>query len=255
MEIGSRCGPWEIQRTGPPRPEARTPSADPASESAATTPAANLSPFFATSVSGNAGPLTTFIHASRSVADESPVAGIKTCTVRGKVIPGAWLRLDVRPVGGGPVTLAVTNAAAGDRLVGLVQALAAKVNLNPGMQASNGISADGIQATGSESVHFNLNARSPGLAASRTTVRLTSSPGLGSDPGSASVLQDNLVELSPRTDFTIRAGLPTLACNLAVDTASLTDGSHELTAVAYDESESQTEIRITLPVEIRNRRR
>ena len=71
-------------------------------------------------------------------------------------------------------------------------------------------------------------------------------------PPTPVTLTQNLADLRPRNHLYVTAGAKALGLNFPLDTSSLADGYHELTAVAYEGSHVRTQTRATLPVIIQN---
>jgi hypothetical protein len=83
-------------------------------------------------------------------------------------------------------------------------------------------------------------------------VTITSSTNLAVFPSSTSPLEDNLSDLRPRNHLYLRAGMPTLTVNANLDTTQMSDGFHELTAVAYEGSSVRTQTRLSRTVVVQN---
>ena len=65
-------------------------------------------------------------------------------------------------------------------------------------------------------------------------------------------LTQNLSDLQPRNHLYVTAGASSLALTFPLDTTTLSDGYHNLTAVAYEGSDVRTETQVTVPVQIQN---
>jgi hypothetical protein len=65
-------------------------------------------------------------------------------------------------------------------------------------------------------------------------------------------LTQNLSNLQPRNHLYVTAGAYNLTLKFPLDTTTLADGYHELTAVAYEGSDLRTQTRATVPVRIQN---
>jgi hypothetical protein len=99
-------------------------------------------------------------------------------------------------------------------------------------------------------VTFNLYARGPGCQAARIQVFPQAYKVIMST--SQGTLTQNLSDLQARNHLYVTAGAASLALNFPLDTTTLADGYHELTAVAYEGSDVRTQTRKTLPVQIQN---
>src|SRR5205814_2973937 len=101
--------------------------------------------------------------------------------------------------------------------------------------------------------NFNLRARSPGLGASGIKVLLSSSSAnLLLNPSRQLPVQQNLSDLQPRNHLFVAAGATNLALTFALNTMTLADGFHDLTAAAYEGTHVRTQTRIFLPVRVQN---
>src|SRR6185369_14328399 len=65
-------------------------------------------------------------------------------------------------------------------------------------------------------------------------------------------LEDYLSDLEPRNHLYITAGVTNLPITFPLDTSSLPNGFHELTAVAYEGSHVRTQKRVAQNVQIQN---
>ncbi len=227
------------------RVAATTPPGTPAFSTTSNTP-----PLARTSV-GSAGVLATFVTASRDLFLDSSASGLRSFTVNGTIQVGTWLRLTVTKTNGAQVNLAVTNQTVTGTPYTLAGELASAINAAAALQGADGLVAEDLSAWFSSGGAFNLRARTPGLPAAGTKVQLTSS-GLALNPTGETNLTENLADLQPRNHLYITAGATNLSAAFAFNTATLPDGYHELTAVAYEGSHVQTQTRVTLPVRIQN---
>jgi hypothetical protein len=71
-------------------------------------------------------------------------------------------------------------------------------------------------------------------------------------PGVPQVLDQNVDDLKPRNHLYLTAGVTNLLFSFPLDTTTLADGCHELTAVVYEGSHVRTQARVTQTVCIRN---
>jgi len=213
--------------------------------------AGNL-PTTTSSSAGNAGLLTTFVRASRSVFMDSPALGYESFGVGGGIGLGTWLQLNVTKTNGVAVTVAVTNQSSSATIMDLVQQFLGVINSTPPLQGSDGLLAQDVSAGWFGAANFNVYARSPGLQASLLRVQLTSSGDLTPTPGGLVALNGNLSDLQPRNHLQLSAGAASINLNLPLNTALLTDGFHNLAAVAYEGTHVRTQTRTTIPVQIQN---
>ena len=199
------------------------------------------------SSAGTAGTLTTFLNASRNVFLDSPVFGFKTCNVSGSAQTGDWLQITVTKINGTQISLAVTNLSATNTPWTMAAQLAALINSSPAWQGADGVCAEPLVQG-----FFNVRARRPGLTAAALQVRLAGASALALSPTTATTLKDNLSDLLPRNHLYVTTGATNLAVTFPLNTISLAEGFHELTAVAYEGSHVRTQTRLTLPVRVQN---
>ena len=179
---------------------------------------------------------------------------IREFTVSGAVGVGSYLTLTVTRTNGAQTALGVTNATAGITLLDFSQLLVNLIN-NPtnGLQAGDGLKAQDLQdqtVGATPKVSVALKAIATGWPASRIQARLGGS--FTFTPAAQSLIDENLYDLKHRNHLYVSAGLNTLSATLAFNTRSQPDGSHQLTAIAYEGSSVRTQTRADLPVMIRN---
>ncbi len=203
----------------------------------------------ATSAIGSGNSLTTFLNASQPVFLASQALGMQEYTVISNVPPAsAWINFAFTKTNGQVVTVAVTNQSAGSSAA-LASQLLNAINTNASLQGSDGVLADDyVSAAGA--ITFNLYARSAGYQAAGIQVLPKDSKVIMSTTQGA--LRQNLSDLEPRNHLYVTAGASTLALNFPLDTTALSDGFHQLTAVAYEGSDARTQTQVTVPVQIRN---
>ena len=176
--------------------------------------------------------------------------GFKTCNVSGTnttAQAGDWLQIVFTKISGAQISLAVTNSSSSNTPWTMAAQLVALINSSSAWQGADGVAAEMLVQG-----FFNIRARRPGLTAAAAQVRLTGSSTLILSPLSATNLKDNLSDLLPRNHLYITTGATNLAVTFPLNTPSLADGFHELTAVAYEGSNVRTQTRITLPVRVQN---
>jgi uncharacterized protein (TIGR03790 family) len=204
------------------------------------------------SSAGSADVLTTFLTASRGAFLDSSAYGLRAFNVTGTISAGAWLQLRVVKTNSEVISLSVTNTSGVATLFDLSQQLITAINSCPALQAGNGLVGEDLVAGLFGTASFNLRARSPGRDGAAIQAQLIASAGLGASPSSVKSLDSNLSDLQPRNHLYVSAGASRLALSFSLDTTSLADGYHELTAVAYEGSHVRTQTRLTIPVQVRN---
>ena len=127
-----------------------------------------------------------------------------------------------------------------------------QINSAPELQGIDGVVGEDLVANVVGVVSFHLRARSPGCEAASAQVELAGSGSLRITPVGPLELKDNLSDLRPRNHLYVTAGVSALGLDFTLDTSTLADGHHELTAVAYEGSHVRTQTRATLPVIIQN---
>jgi uncharacterized protein (TIGR03790 family) len=201
---------------------------------------------------GSAGVLTTFLTASRAAFLGSCASGLRAFNISGTMAVGAWLQLTVTNTNGAVVSLSVTNQSASATMLDLAQQLVTAINSSSSLQGGDGVFADDLVSSAPGTASFNLYARGPGREAAAIQIKLSASSSLFTSPSTTMRLDSNLTDLQPRNHLYLSTGTSELALNLPLDTTSLPDGFHELTAVAYEGTHVHTQSRVTLPVQVRN---
>ncbi len=205
---------------------------------------------------GNANWLSTFLRASQPTLLASQAFGVQGYSERSNSIPAnSWMRFTFTKTNGQIVVVAVTNQTPDNSLTLASQTYNA-INANPALQGSDGVMA-GDYAVNQYGTFFytsfNLYARSPGYSAAAIQITPTvSSLQVPSFTAQGSTLTQNLSDLQPRNHLYVTAGASSLALTFPLDTTTLADGYHELTAVAYEGSGVRTQTRETVPVQIQN---
>ena len=204
----------------------------------------------AVSAMGSGNRLSTYLSPSRPMFPASQALGMLGCTVISNAPPtNAWIQFTFIKTNGQVVVVAVTNQSGGNSPA-LVSQLFAAINANAGLQGSDGVLADDY-VLNPGAVTFNLYARSPGYQAAAIQVlpSVSAKVYLSTPQGT---LTQNLSDLQPRNHLYVTTGASSLALTFPLDTTTLADGYHELTAVAYEGSDSRTQTHVTVPVQIQN---
>ena len=236
----------------------RRPVAPPDFHVSSTTPpgtpafsATSNSPALARTSAGSASALTTFVNPGNGFFPDSAAYALKSVTVNGTIQVGTWLQLNVTKTNGRQVPIGVTNQSVDATSYTLASNLVSAVNNAAALQGTDGIIAEDLSAWFSSGASFNLRARRSGLAPATIQVHLSSS-GLALNPSAQTNLTENLSDLQPRNHLYVTAGATNLSATFNLNTTTLADGYHELTAVAYEGSHVQTQTRVTVPVRIQN---
>ncbi len=207
----------------------------------------------ASSVENAPDALTTFITPDNALFIDTIAYGIQSFTVTGNPNVGDYLLLSVTKTNGAVVSVGVTNTVTNAAMGTLLQDLFNLVNSNPTLQGSDGLQAEDFYGGDPDNPpQFNLEARSLGIAAAQIQAQLSGSPDFNFNLAGQQQLKSNLPDLQPRAQLYITAGAFDLPLTFALDTTRLTDGFHQLTAVAYEGSNVRTQTRITQTVRVQN---
>lgn len=189
---------------------------------------------------------------SRNTFLDSTAQGLRKFYLNGSLNLGSWARFTVTRTDGVTVSLAVTNQSLSATIYDLAQTLVTSINSSPDLADANGVEAADLMQGWFGSAFFNVRARSPGLAAASAQVLLEVSSGMIANPDLAVLLNQNLTDLNPRNHVYVSAGQSSMVHSFSLDTTQLSDGFHELTAVAYEGTSVHTQSRISLPVVVVN---
>lgn len=165
-----------------------------------------------------------------------------------------WVRLAITRTNGAQIMLGVTNTSGSETIGQLMQTLFNDVNNTAALLGSDGLYAADFDDESSTAGYagFNVDARSPGWAASAIQVNLTASPDLSVQSPAVSALQDNLSDLQTRDNLFLACGQLSLTVNYTFDTSRISDGYHELAAIAYEGDSVQTQTRVSRTVIVQN---
>ena len=210
----------------------------------------------ATSTMGSGDGLSTWLRAGQSRFLASSAFGVQAYSERSNSIPAnSWMQFSFTKTNGQTVIVAVTNQSSGNSLT-LASQLYSAINANPALQGSDGVAAGDYVVNQYGTFFytgFNLYARSPGFAAALIQVSpLVSSIQVPPFTSMGNTLTQNVSDLQPRNHLYVTAGASSLNLTFPLDTTTLADGYHKLTAVAYEGSDTRTETQVTLPVQFQN---
>jgi uncharacterized protein (TIGR03790 family) len=199
----------------------------------------------------NAAP-TTFITAAKSTFLTTTAFGNRQWSVNGTVQMGSWLQLTVTKPNGTRVSISATNQLLFGNASNLTYQLYAAINSHPALQGDDGLVAEDLGVGSYRSTIFTLRARTAGLEAANIRVMLAGPSAVVRNPNTEQKLTSNLSDLQPRNHLFVTAGLTSLTNTFTLDTTTLADGYHELTAVAYEGSHVHTQSRTVMPVMVKN---
>jgi hypothetical protein len=219
-----------------------------------TVPGSNVT-LSASAAAGSASRTTTLPTPAQLTFLDSTATGYLSVLASNTPVVGDWLQLAFTKTNGTPVTVSITNMAAGTTIATLLQNLLGLVNANPNLQSTDGVLASDFgddTYCGIVAAQMTLYARSRGWPASQIEVAFTGSTNLLVLPSGTNFLQDNLTDLRPRNHLYISSGLTSLPVSFALDTTRFPDGYHQLTAVACEGTSVRTQTRISRNVQIQN---
>jgi uncharacterized protein (TIGR03790 family) len=208
--------------------------------------------------------LTTYLTASGSNLLDTIAFGERYYFITNTPKLGDYLQLVAIKTNGTTVIVTVTNTVSTNTLATFARSLFDAVNTNPALNSADGLAVEDINmhedypfnvyiyGLDDHSGEFNLRALSPGWPQSQIQVCISGSPTFGIQPGGTNRLDPNAADLEPRGHLYVTAGVTNLALSFAVDTTSLADGYHELTAVVYEGSHVHTQKRLAQTVRIQN---
>ncbi|HEX5218314.1 MAG TPA: TIGR03790 family protein [Verrucomicrobiae bacterium] len=197
---------------------------------------------------GTASELTTFIRPAAATFPDTTAYGRVICQVGGTVVVGDTLTLNATKTNGALVSVSVTNSAS-TSLIDFVQLFASAINAEPALQGADGLVVEDF-VNGSSVVQFNLRARSLGIQAAQLQVAISGTFDIA--PSGSVSLTENLPDLQPRNHLYLTDGRTHLSFSFPFNTATIADGYHELSAVAYEGSHVRTQKRISQSVRIQN---
>ena len=209
----------------------------------------------ATTAIGTADVCSTFLNLSRPAFATSEAQGVLEYKINSTSISnGAWLRFIITKTNGQVVVVGLTNQTQGINATNIAAQIVSMINTNPVLQGSDGLSADDFSFNPTFST-FSLRARSPSFKAARINIyaqRSGPSLKLVITPGGNGQLTQNISDLQPRNHLYVSSGAVNLPASYSLDTTTLPDGYHELTAVAYEGTSVRTQTRTSVPVRIQN---
>ncbi len=200
---------------------------------------------------GSSDMLSTFLTASHDSLLNSDACGLRQFSVGGSPDAASWIQLSVTKTTGMSVSLGVTNYSGGTAAE-MARQLCTLINSNSLLRGLDGVVAEDLMTNMPGTASFNLRARFSGYDAAAVTGLLSGSGDLSTSPSAQAALTQNISDLQPPGHLYVSAGMAQLPITFSLDTTAIADGSHELTAVAYEGTHVQTQSPFTLPVTIRN---
>lgn len=205
---------------------------------------------------GSAAALTTRLVASRSEFLDSPALGLRNFLVTNAPSSESFLQMTLTKTNGEAVTLSVTNFPGNTNTGVLVKALVDSINTNAFLKMNDGAMVEDFLSydfwLGRPAGEFNLLARTPGWLASQFQAQLTGSANFKIMPSGIVRLDEKVRDLRPRAHLYVTTGFSELPLTFTLDTTTLPDGIHELTAVAYEGTHVRTQTRVSRTVRVQN---
>jgi uncharacterized protein (TIGR03790 family) len=219
-----------------------------------TTPGPQV-PVTGSSSPNGSGPLTVFLTAGQPSFLDTIASGLRNFVLSNAPPAGSSLNLTVTKTNGTQFTLNATNSSGDTTLSNLVQQLVVQINSDTDFLGLDGLHAEDFVSDvppPKEIVEFNLVPNTLGWAAAEIQVSLTASPGISVTPLGTVGLDQNLEDLQPRNHLYVTAGVTNLSQTFSLDTTTLLNGFHELTAVVYEGSHVRTQKRVSQTVRVQN---
>ena len=207
------------------------------------------------STAGSAAALTTFVNAARPAFLDTIATGYQVVNFYNAPAIGDWIQVSVMKTNGTTVTLSVTNSVSGSTIGTLAQNLFNQINTNSTLQSAGGVLASDffdLDPYGEANVQLILYARTPGWPASQVLATWTTSANLQATPTGMNPLADNVSDLRPRNHLYLSSGANSLAVQFPFDTTRISDGYHQLTAVANEGTSVATQTRVTRNAIVQN---
>lgn len=207
----------------------------------------------ATSATGSAGRVTVFARTPFTNFLETIYRAQKQMMLTGTVMAGDVMRTTVTRSDGVAVTNMVTAGSADTRYT-LFTNLVGMVNADSHLQSSGGCEGKWVAYLIDTDEAF-VVARTNTWEGYNMTLRFEVVPTLGSGLEAVdwtSNFVDNADVLSARATVFLSEGATILSAGYSLATTNLSDGPHELTAVAYEGTAVRTQGRMTIPFVVDN---
>lgn len=204
---------------------------------------------------GSASAITAQIKAGRPHFIDSIAEPRVSLAVSNLAAQGDWLQLDIIKTNGNRFTFARTNSSSDGTLSDLVLGIYHQIRNSPELRLADGVEAEdygSAENTGKPFAGFSIRARSPGPGSIGIQAIWAGSKTFAYFPKRTNRLDENLGDLRPRNHVYIAAGVTNLSCTYSLDTTTLPDGFHEITAIAYEGNHVRTQTRATRTVHINN---
>jgi len=221
---------------------------------AVTVPGTNVTVSVGSAI-GSASALTTHLTPARPTFLDSVALGYQVVTILNAPSVGDWLQVTFVKTNGTTITLGVTNQVSGATIGALSQSLVNLVNGTVALQSVDGLLVSDFfdyDPYSEAAAQFYVYARTPGLPASQIMATWSCSADIQIYPTNANPLADNAGDLRPRNHLYVSSGTNSLTVSGAFDTTQITDGYHQLTAVAYEGTSVATQTRVTRNVLVQN---
>jgi hypothetical protein len=206
----------------------------------------------ASATGSNGGGSLVRLSAARSYFIDSPANGYQLFSLSGILQSATWVLFQITKTNGVTVNVGITNNGTAQNLMDMGYAITNAINTSPDLQGNDGVIAGDLSLNQYNGPRFTLRARSAGWDAARIQVKLLGSSRLALNPATNATLTANLSDLQPRDHLYVGCGTTNLAGTISLDTRLLADGTHELTAVAYEGTSVRSQTRATTTVIVSN---
>lgn len=205
-----------------------------------------------TNAIGSATALTALVTARRTNFADTTAAGLRSYAISGLPTVNSTLQLTVTKTNGSAISVTTTNPVGNTTLSIHVQQFWNDIVSTPALQGADGLVPSDFLVGGSGTTYFLLVPRSPGRLPAEIQANITTSAGISVTPSGTATLTENLGDLQPRNHLYVGAGTTNQTVTFALNTSSLADGFHELTAVAYEGTSVRAQTHATVPVRVQN---
>lgn len=205
----------------------------------------------ASAATGSGPALTAGLTPARATFLDTVATGYQVVSLFNSPNVGDWIHVTVTETNGTEVAVGITNNASGASIGTMAQNLINLINATPGLQSAGGVTAGDLVYDDSEAQFF-LYVNTPGWLASQVMTVWSTSADLQVTPVGSNPLADNVSDLRPRNHLYVSSGVNVLTIDFPLNTAQLSDGYHQLTAVAYEGTSVATQTRVTRNVVIQN---
>jgi uncharacterized protein (TIGR03790 family) len=202
---------------------------------------------------GTAAKATTWINSSGSSFLDTVALGIRNFRIAGNPVLGSFLVATITKTNTTQFSFGVTNTSGALTLAQMADQLLNQINNSPNLSGSDGLSGQDLITDAISPVQMTeVNFLARGMGWDAAQIQASISGSFISSPIGTVRLDENLQDLEPRAHLYITSGVTNLPLTFALNTSSLSDGYHQLTAVAYEGSHVRTQKRLDRGIVIQN---